>query len=255
MARQGTDPIVLFKYHPNRSKNAALDMIVDYQGTLVCDGYKVYDSIGKSLQCKISACLAHIRRKFWQAEKFAKKEAKAGTQIKASEALAFIKKLYAIEEKFGGRPPEIILAARQEHSAPILGEFFSWLQSMESVILPSSPTGKAVRYALDQWPKFLTYSHDGKVPIDNNYMENHIRPFVIGRKNWLFSQSPTGAHASAAIYSIVETAKANGIDPFDYLTLIFKELPRSLTLEKIESLLPYKAQQYYQLKSYVLAAK
>jgi transposase len=124
---------------------------------------------------------------------------------------------------------------------------------MATSILPSSPTGKAVRYALDQWSKMLTYASDGNVPIDNNYLEGHLRPFVIGRNNWLFSQSTIGAYASAAIYSLVETAKANRTDPFDYLSLIFKELPSSTTADKLETLLPHKARLHYPLREYVTA--
>jgi transposase len=114
----------------------------------------------------------------------------------------------------------------------------------------SSPTGKAIRYALDQWDKALVFTKDGRVPIDNNYLESHIRPFVIGRNNWMFSQSTLGAHASAALYSLVETAKANGVDPFDYLSQVFKELPRSLTVEEIETLLPHKAKHHYPLRTW-----
>jgi transposase len=262
MARQGTHSIIYFQYYPTRSKSAALDLLQDYKGTLVCDGYKVYDSVGRSLECKVAACLAHIRRKFWQAEKTAKKkpkrsqkEAKKGTKIMASQALSYIKKLYAIEDEIKDRPPDAILAARQELSIPTLEEFFAWLQKMESSTLPSSPTGKAVRHALDQWTKLLTYAADGSVPIDNNYLESHIRPFVIGRNNWLFSQSTAGAHSSAALYSLVETAKANETDPFDYLSLIFKELPRSLTVEKLEILLPHKAKEHYHLRTWSGACK
>jgi transposase len=255
MARQGPEPIIYFQYYPTRSTAAALDLLQDYKGTLVCDGYKVYDSAGRKLQFTVAACMAHIRRKFWQAEKTAKKEAKKGTRIMASEALAYIKRLYAIEEKFKDQPPDIILSSRKEYSIPILDEFYNWLKRMETSMLPSSPTGKAVRYALEQWPKALVFASDGKVPMDNNYLESHIRPFVIGRNNWIFSQSTAGAHASAALYSLVETTKANGTDPFDYLSLIFKELPRSLTMEKLETLLPHKARHHHLLRPWPVNAQ
>lgn len=253
LARQGAEPIILFQYYPTRGKSAALDMLSDFNGTLVCDAYSVYDSVGRALRCTVSACMAHIRRKFWQAEKTAKKEAKKGTQIMASQALAYIKRLYAIEDMAKGQPPDDILKIRQQHAVPILDEFFAWLNNMATSILPSSPTGKAVRYALDQWSKMLTYASAGNVPIDNNYLEGHLRPFVIGRNNWLFSQSTIGAHASAAIYSLVETAKANGTDPFDYLNLIFKELPSATTADKLETLLPHKARLHYPLREYITA--
>ena len=92
--------------------------------------------------------------------------------------------------------------------------------------------------------------HDGNVPIDNNFMESHIRPFVIGRNSWMFADTPSGAEASASLYTLVETAKANSIDPHDYLTLIFKELPRCLTADELDKLLPYNAKRHFQLKTY-----
>ena len=164
-----------------------------------------------------------------------------------------IKKLYVIEAKIKGKPPDEILKIRQEMSVPILDLFLNWLTHMETVVLPSSPTPKAIVYTLGQWPKLGQFTKNGLVAIDNNYIEAHIRPFVIGRNAWMFSYSTKGVHTSTILYGLVETAKANGIYPHDYLHLIFKELPRSDTLEKLETLLHYKAKAFYHLKSYQLA--
>ncbi|MCX6128433.1 MAG: IS66 family transposase [Proteobacteria bacterium] len=250
IARQSEQPIIMFNYEPSRSKNAALGLLDTYSGTIVCDGYKVYNALSIVLGCTIAGCFAHMRRKFWLAEKIAKKEAKKSTEIMASKALAFIKKIYAIEAEIKNEPPDEILRLRQKLSVPLLDAFLQWLKTAETSILPSCPTGKAVSYALGQWDKLIQFTKNGLVPIDNNFVEAHIRPFVIGRNAWLFSFTQKGAHASAVLYSLVETAKANGVDPHDYLHLIFKELPKSPTLEKLEKLLPYNAKEHFTLKPY-----
>lgn len=250
IGRQTQEPIILFNYEPSRSKNTAYNLLTSYNGTIICDGYNVYESLGLDLGCTVAGCMAHMRRKFWHAEKVAKKEAKKGTEVLASKALALIKQIYAIEAKIKGLPPEDILRERQEKSVPILNTLFEWLKEIEPRVLPSSPTGKAISYALGQWSKLIQFTKNGLVAIDNNFIEAHIRPFVIGRNAWLFSFTPKGAHASATLYSLVETAKANGIDPHDYLCLIFKELPRSPTLDALEKLLPYNAPKHFPLKTY-----
>lgn len=249
LARAGSEPIILYRYYDNRSKSAAADLLRDFSGTLVVDAYKVYDSLQSTLNYTISGCFAHARRRFWEAEKFAKKASPKAKPL-ASEAMAFIKKLYAIEKRIKGLSPEDILRERQKDSIPILEEFLSWLQQQRDKLPPKSPTGKAISYALLNWEKLIQFSRDGRLPIDNNYMELHIRPFAVGRKAWLFSATQAGAHASATLYSLVESAKANGIEPFDYLNLIFKELPSAKELHQLEKLLPYKSAQYYQLKPY-----
>lgn len=249
MARSGDRPIVLFNYEQNRNKKAALELLPDFSGTIICDGYRVYNALADTLKCRLAGCMAHARRKFWTAEKIAKKESK-GSEILATKALSYIKKLYAIEKKIKGQTPPEILKIRKEKSLPILFEFLAWLRQNEKIIVPSTPTGKAIFYALSQWDKLIVYAGDPFVSIDNNYMEAHIRPFVIGRNAWVFSYSEGGANSSALLYSLVETAKANGVDPYEYLSLIFKELPRSNTLESLEGLLPYNAKAKYQLKSY-----
>jgi len=253
IGRPGSQPMVLFQYEPHRSKTAALRVIPEFKGTLVADGYKAYESLGKALSCRLAACLAHIRRKFWQAEKVAKKEAKTETVLLSSQALAFIKRIYAIESELKGQPPDQILSIRQKKSKPIMESWKAWLDALEPKVLPSSPTGKAIAYALGQWQKMLVFLDNPLVPVDNNFIEASLRPFVVGRNSWLFSQSVGGAQASAALYSLVETAKLNGIDPHDYLTLIFKELPKADSAEDFEKLLPYQAQAHFSLKPYQVA--
>jgi hypothetical protein len=131
------------------------------------------------------------------------------------------------------------VAVRQQHAAPVIEQFYAWLEALAPAVLPESRLGKAVQYALSQWPKLTVFLRDGEVPLDNNRCENAIRPFVIGRKGWLFSDTVTGATASANLYSLVETAKANHLEPHAYLSLIFTRLPTLTTVEDYEALLPW----------------
>ena len=191
--------------------------------------------------------MAHIRRKFHAAEKAAKR-ASPKAVVKASLALDMIKQLYVIEKEIKGKPSDLIRKTCQEKSKPLMKRLASWLESETAKTLPKSLLGKALSYALDQWPKMEVFLDDPLVAIDNNRSERAIRPFVIGRPNWLFSQSPSGAHASASLYSLIETAKANAIGPFGYLALIFKELPKVESVEGYERLLPYNAIDHFNLK-------
>ena len=134
---------------------------------------------------KLAGCWAHARRRFWEAEKFGKKAAAKTDLLLASKALSFIRKLYAVEEDIRGQDAAIVLEARQRRSTLILEEFRAWLLDKELIVLPKSPTGKAISYALSQWTKLTIFSQDGLVAIDNNYLEAHIKPFTVGRKNWL----------------------------------------------------------------------
>ncbi|WP_422489245.1 IS66 family transposase [Endozoicomonas sp. ALE010] len=153
--------------------------------------------------------------------------------------LAKIRKLYAIEEGVRGAPAAEKLARRQQESKPLLDDLHQWLQKNITRLVPDSLTHKAMSYALNQWPKLVVYCEDGDLNISNAAAENAIRPFTIGRKNWLFADRPNGARASAIFYSLIESAKANGLEPFEYLNHILKELPYAETVEKLEQLLPW----------------
>jgi len=179
--------------------------------------------------------MAHARRKFIEAQKHQVNGSKKVT--KADWAVNHIQKLYRVEKLIKDMTVEQRYAVRQEKSKPLLDQFKTWLDKSAVQVTPDSGTGKAVKYALNQWEKLIRYTEDGRLNIDNNRSERIIKPFVIGRKNWLFSQTATGARASAVLYSVIETAKANGLIPFDYLMHV---LEKSIEPDcKAESLMPW----------------
>lgn len=157
---------------------------------------------------------------------------------KADQAIAYIQQLYAVERTLLEKNSEEKYQIRQAQSVPIIDKIYQWMNKGLPHSPPQSLIGKAMHYLHEQWPKLIRYLESGEYPIDNNAAENAIRPFVIGRKNWIFSASPKGALASANLYSLIETAKANGLEPYAYLRKIFTALPLAKSLEQIERLLP-----------------
>ncbi|MGA0285382.1 MAG: IS66 family transposase [Saprospiraceae bacterium] len=244
-------PFVRFCYYSTRGKTAASEILDDFKGVAVCDAYKAYDAAAKDSDFTLAACLAHVRRKFFLAEKDAKKAKVPSKKILASQAMAFIRKLYKIERQFKDQSPEKRLAERQEKSLPILAGFRLWLDDQSTKVIPKSSLGKAISYALGIWDKLQVFTTDGRISIDNNWVEALIRNFVVGRKNWTFSDTPQGAEASATLYTLVESAKLNGLSPFDYLSVIFKELPKAKTLADYEKLLPYNINKHYHIAPYL----
>jgi len=158
----------------------------------------------------------------------------------AKVALDLIGKLYGIEREFKTATAEERLRVRRERSTLILAELKAWRDRMVDLVLPQCALGKAIHYALSQWPKLTHFLDHPQIPLDTNRTENAIRPFVIGRKGWLFSDTVAGAQASARLYSLVESAKANGLEPHAYLSHLFTELPKATSAAHFESLLPWK---------------
>ena len=227
-------PVVLFDYSPSRSAKVPIELLHDYQGLLQADGYAGYQQIARDNGLILLGCWAHARRKFDTALKANKN--KVG---KAQLALSQIQKLYQIETQIKGKTPEQIKKTRQELAKPIINKLRIWLDKSLNQVPPKSLTGKALTYLNNQWDHLTAYLDNGYAAIDNNKAERAIRPFVIGRKNWLFANSVNGAKASSTLYSIVETAKANKIEPWHYLNHVFKELPNANSVEEIENLLPW----------------
>ena len=227
-------PVLLYQYHPTRSAKVPITYLEGYQGYLQTDGYGGYDDAGSQPGIVHAGCWAHVRRKFTDAQRPTKK---AGS---AEEALSRIAKLYEIEKRLRalGLAEEQFVARRRSEAEPILEGFHSWLSNKSQHVPPSTLIGKAVGYALSQWKKLLRYLDKAFLTPDTNLIENTIRPFVLGRKNWLFSGNPQGVYASAALYSLIETAKANGLEPYRYLRSIFEKLPHASTEDAFRDLLP-----------------
>jgi hypothetical protein len=200
---------------------------------LVTDGYEGYNALSQSPGILAhAACWAHVRRRFVEATHGRKNTAAAHQMV------ALIRKLYQIERNAKESSPAARKALRQEQAKPILDKIKQWLDQKVPQVLPKSPLGTAIAYTLKLWPKLTTYLEDGHIAIDNNRAENAIRPFVIGRKAWLFSGSPRGAQASATLYTLVETAKANDLEPWAYLNYLFEKLPAAKSEQALLALLP-----------------
>jgi len=233
------EPIVIFDYDPSGGHEVPLRLLDGYNGYLQTDGYVGYDTVSGKLKLIQVGCMDHCRRKFKDAQ-VAQSVTKKGVQTKADIALTKIGKLYRIERKIKSLPADEKYNVRQEKSLPILNDLKEWMDKSRGKSPADSLISKALVYMNHQWPKLIRYCDDGNLPISNILAENAIRPFVIGRKAWLFSDTPKGAHASGIFYSLIETAKANEIEPYSYLRYIFKELPYADTVEKVEALLPWR---------------
>jgi transposase len=231
---------ILFDYAATRAGSVPLALLADYQGYLQSDDYAGYNAAAKRSGGKHVGCLDHARRRFIKA--IQAQHAMAGQERGlAAQALKIINRLYAVEKL----AREAKLTAEQRHNLrrerakSICDELRAWLDKNLGAAPPQTYTGQAINYLAADWPRLVRYLDDGRVEISNVLCENAIRPFVIGRKNWLFSDTPAGAHASAKLYSTIETAKANGIEPYAYLAHIFERLPQAKTPADIEALLPW----------------
>jgi transposase len=233
-------PTILFDYAATRAASVPLELLAEYQGYLQSDDYSGYNAAARRDGVKHVGCLDHARRKFVDAVKAQHAVAGAERGL-APEALKIIRKLYAVEKlaRDAKMSAEQRHTLRQEKAKPIWEELRAWLDKNLGAAPPQTYTGKAINYLAADWPRLIRYLDDGRVEISNVLCENAIRPFVIGRKNWLFSDTPAGAHASAKLYGIIETAKANGLEPYAYLRLIFEKLPQATTPADIAALLPW----------------
>jgi transposase len=234
----GGPPIVLFNYQETRSGDHPCRFLSGFKGYLHVDGYSGYEKLPTD-DVKLVGCWAHARRKFEEALKVLPADARAGSV--AQEGLDFCNRLFAIERDLKTVTPEERYAARLARSKPILDAFHAWLEGKAGVTLNKNLLGEAIKYCRRQWPKLIRFLEDGRLSLDNNSSERAVKTFVIGRKNWLFANTPRGARASAIIYSIVETAKENGLNPLAYLTYLFEQLPNINTSDpaEVKKLLPW----------------
>jgi transposase len=234
-------PIRLFSYAPGRGGNHAATLYAGIRpdAVLMTDGYEVYNGIAQANALTHLGCWAHCRRYFVDAEAVLPKTAR-GPEQPATQFIAAIAELYAVESRARDLSPEQRQGLRHELSRPALARIEDLLLRHLHSVVPNSLLGKALHYLSAQWPKLVRYVENGTWPIDNNLCENAIRPFVVGRRNWLFSDTVGGANASANLYSLIETCKANRIDPYGYLVSLFRKLPSAITADDFDALLPWR---------------
>lgn len=223
-------PIVVFDYQTSRAGAHARAFLHGWRGHLMVDDYAGYKAMFTDGPVEL-ACLAHIRRKFFDVH------AAGGSPI-AHEALQRIAALYAIEQQGAELDPPQRLALRQQLAVPALAELHTWLLASGRTVAASSGPAKAIDHALKRWPALQCYAVTGSLPIDNNLVENAIRPIAIGKKNWLFAGSERAGRRAAAIQSLFATAKLNGIDPAKWLADTLERLP-TCPNSRIDSLLPF----------------
>ena len=232
---------ILFEYDPSRSGEVPLRLLDGYTGYLQTDGYSGYNAVCNKNGTIQLGCWDHARRKFKEAQN-AQPKPKKGTTKKISKAdrmLSHINQLYIIERQIKTLSIDEKYQQRQQKSVPVLNKIKAYLEDNQHKVPKDSLTGKAMTYLSNQWQKLTVYCSNGELNISNILAENAIRPFVIGRKAWLFSDTPAGARASATHYSLIETAKANGWEPYEYMKQVLTALPYAESVDDIEALLPW----------------
>lgn len=244
--------IILFNYEPSRTTAALRNLLIGpqgpYTGKLLTDGLELYDTIAEELHLTHLGCLQHCRTYYHKAAKVT--ELPSGKSLARVALEEYIGKVYMVErhikalreqrEQDGETLPlETVLKIRQEKSAPLMAAFKEWVDKILPGVPPNSALGNALSYTVGQWSKLSLFLTHPDAPVDNNYLENQIRPFAIGRRSWLFAHNPNGARASANLYSLVSCARVNGLEPHAYLLHLLEELPKADSAETLEALLPW----------------
>lgn len=212
-------PLRIFEYQPGRNGKYPQDFLSGFTGYLHSDAYIGYKKVDNVTRC---LCWSHLRRNFVDA---LPKDIRGPDDTLPGQGILYCNKLFEIEKTLENLKSEERKSERLKQEIPILDAFWTWVDSARDKVLPKSKLAEALRYALNHKQEFMNFLEDGNCDISNNLAENAIRPFTIGRKNWLFNGSPEGAAASAVVYSMIESAKANGLNPYKYLYHIFSELP------------------------------
>ena len=230
----GETPSIVYEYHETRQGHHAKQFLSGFKGYLQTDDYSGYFWANNEKEIVRVGCHAHARRPFAELAKL------GNTPGLASEALKFYRKLYAIEKE--ARENNISFEQRHqlrnEKTLPILEAFKKWLDIHVTKTSEQGKIGKAIRYCLSNWPELTNFLKDGRIEIDNNFIENAIRPFALGRKNWLFAGSPAGAKAGAVFYSLLQTCKANGVEPYQYFCAMLNRIRECQCDEDYRKLLP-----------------
>ena len=231
--------IVLYEYQPTKKAEHAETFLRGFNGWLHADGYQGYHKLRGNI--RVVGCWAHARRKFDEALQTLPKEMQKDSPAAIGEC--YCSRLFKLEQAFAELTPEERYEKRLEQEKPVLDALLSWANEMQAKTAPKSALGRAIHYLLEQWPYLTRYLEDGRLELSNNRAERSMKPFVMGRKNWLFANTPGGAQASAMIYSLIETAKENGLDPYRYLLWILQTAPQLSETNKAwaESLLPANA--------------
>lgn len=234
-------PIVIYEYQKTREADHPLEFLKDFEGICVTDGYEVYHSIEKKRQgLEIAGCWAHARRRYDEAVKAVPEERRGDTL--AGKALSMIKLMFEEEDKLKSLNPKDRLKEREEIILPMVNAYFEWVKENYPNVMKGSKTAKGMEYSLNQEKYLRVFLTDGEVPMHNNAAEQAIRPFCIGKKNWEFCDTKSGAKASAVVYSIIETAKANGLRPYYYLNHILSVMAqhqKDQNREYLKDLLPW----------------
>jgi transposase len=227
---------VLFDYRKGRGREGPDDILKDYKGYLQTDGYAAYEDFDKRADITLIHCMAHARRKF--------NDALQNDKAMAEYALSMFQKLYAIERRVKDEElsAEAILQLRQQEAVPILKQLKEWMTQEYTKVLPKSPIGQAIAYSLPRWNKLSTYASDPILNIDNNPVENAIRPVAIGRKNYLFAGSHDAAQRAAMVYSLFATCRLHNINPYDWLKDVLERMHLYST-GNIDSLLPQNSKK------------
>ena len=223
--------IIIFKYRKGRGNNGPKEFLGNYCGYLQCDGYKVYDKIGQRQEINLVGCHVHARRYFIKAKDAGNKQ--------VDDALIIYQKIYQIEKACRDMTAEERKSYRLENTKPLLEEFKNWLDEKSFTALPKSPLGKAIRYTLGQWPKLIAVLDDGNLQLDNNLIENKIRPLALGRKNYLFAGSHDAAQRIAMMYTFFATCKANDVNPYNWLKHTL-DVIADHKVNDLEKLIPHK---------------
>jgi transposase len=210
-------PYNVFDYTASRSRDGPAAFLKEYQGYLQADAFGGYDGIYAGGQIVEVCCHAHARRKFY--------EARTTDAARSAAALGWYRELYALEADIKDLNDEERVRERQERSVPLLARFHAWLEEQRAQVLPKSPLGQAVQYALNQWAALVRYTEDGRLSIDNNVSEREMKRIAIGRKNWLFAGSDRGGQTAAVLYTVTSTCARHGVDAFVYLEDVLRRLP------------------------------
>ena len=233
-------PVLIYRYSPTRSGQVPREVLQGYRGYCQTDAFSGYDGLEQTIDgLMLVGCFAHARRNFVKVIDARGKGAEGKTGS-AEVALGYIRKLYRIEEaaRSANLSPVEVQQFREDRARPVLAVFKAWLEMRKDKTPPKGLLGKAIDYTLSRWSKLVRYLENGHITPDNNAAENAIRPFVVGRKNWLFAGSPSGADAAATLYSLIETAKACGLDAYQYLRILFEKIPYARSEADYAALLP-----------------